>query len=314
MEKQDTEDKDSWFPKFDFEHAKKTLKNYRDSLKYNLSLIILVPTVLGGIWQLFELSSISISYIHFFSITQLVPDGLTILVFLFILFIQYSFFYRIIKEPEELAGYRHLYLENTNSKFKNFIVVLILLFATAIGTYYMYKYISRINNVNQFFMLLVWTNAALYFGVSIISSVFSRLKLFDKNTLTKFKFFFAIPFIYYSVMFTYHLVNYLQLPKDLANIKQIERSDITKGARVVYYNDKYVFIQEFDLLKFEKTGQYNLTNRVVSIEKLIAGKDSLIAVPKGYIYRVYKAFNTIDDREQIKRLSPYSVEHRLHPK
>lgn len=51
-------------------------------LKKHLSLIILFPTTIGGLWQLIELSSISPSYIRFFSISQVVPDGLLVLLFI----------------------------------------------------------------------------------------------------------------------------------------------------------------------------------------------------------------------------------------
>ena len=57
-------------------------------IKSNLALIILVPTMLGGIWQLLELLNISSSFIRFFSVSQLIPDGLLIL---FILLIIYTF-------------------------------------------------------------------------------------------------------------------------------------------------------------------------------------------------------------------------------
>ena len=53
----------------------------------DLSLIILLPTFLGGIWQLLELSSISTSFIRFFSISQLIPDGLLILFIFIIIYI-----------------------------------------------------------------------------------------------------------------------------------------------------------------------------------------------------------------------------------
>lgn len=47
-----------------------------------LSFIILIPAFIGGIWQLIELMSISQPYISFFSISQIVPDGILILIFL----------------------------------------------------------------------------------------------------------------------------------------------------------------------------------------------------------------------------------------
>ena len=48
-------------------------------IKENLSIIILLPTVLGGIWQTLELISIDLSFLRFFSVTQLVSDGIVAL-------------------------------------------------------------------------------------------------------------------------------------------------------------------------------------------------------------------------------------------
>ncbi|SHN45544.1 hypothetical protein SAMN05216311_120100 [Chitinophaga sp. CF418] len=48
-------------------------------LKENTKALIVVPTVVGGIWQMMELLSIGTSFLRFFSITQLVSDGLLIL-------------------------------------------------------------------------------------------------------------------------------------------------------------------------------------------------------------------------------------------
>lgn len=51
-------------------------------LKDNLSMIILLPTISGGVWQLMELFTMGTAYIRFFSISQLIPDGILILVFM----------------------------------------------------------------------------------------------------------------------------------------------------------------------------------------------------------------------------------------
>ena len=55
------------------------LKIEINRIKDNLSMIVLLPTLLGGAWQLFELSSISTSFVRFFSVGQLIGDGILIL-------------------------------------------------------------------------------------------------------------------------------------------------------------------------------------------------------------------------------------------
>lgn len=53
-------------------------------------MLVLVPAILGGIWQLTELASIGTSYIRFFSVSQLVSDGLLIMFLLFIVLYSFS--------------------------------------------------------------------------------------------------------------------------------------------------------------------------------------------------------------------------------
>ena len=53
---------------------------YIKLLKEYLPLVIIVPPFFGGIWQIIELSSMSMSYVRFFSITQLIADGLLIII------------------------------------------------------------------------------------------------------------------------------------------------------------------------------------------------------------------------------------------
>lgn len=67
------------------------IEKYLDQIKKNLSLILLLPTLLGGLWQLFELSKMSISFIRFFSATQLLPDGLLVLLITTLLYITFKF-------------------------------------------------------------------------------------------------------------------------------------------------------------------------------------------------------------------------------
>lgn len=58
------------------------LKNHLsfNNFKENLPIILIIPTSLGGIWQLLELSNLGIPYIRFFSVAQLLPDGLVVIV------------------------------------------------------------------------------------------------------------------------------------------------------------------------------------------------------------------------------------------
>lgn len=58
------------------------LKRNYTIIKNNIAMIALIPTFAGGLLQLIKLGLISVSMIRFFSISQLVTDGIIILLFL----------------------------------------------------------------------------------------------------------------------------------------------------------------------------------------------------------------------------------------
>lgn len=60
------------------------MKKYLDLIKENFNLIVAIPPILGALWQITELSRLSLSYIRFFSISQLVADGVLILILLLV--------------------------------------------------------------------------------------------------------------------------------------------------------------------------------------------------------------------------------------
>lgn len=119
-------------------------------IKDNLPLIVLLPAILGGLWQLIELSKMSISFIRFFSPTQLLPDGLLMLFVVFVLYFAYKigefnnkkkrFKRKIIdiseKKPSDFQHYfikvihvnKLIYIDNPIYQKKNVPVNIILIF------------------------------------------------------------------------------------------------------------------------------------------------------------------------------------------
>ena len=47
-------------------------------MQKHIGIIVLLPTIIGGIWQILELGSLGTPYIRFFSVSQLVSDGLLV--------------------------------------------------------------------------------------------------------------------------------------------------------------------------------------------------------------------------------------------
>ncbi len=61
------------------EKYKSFFTKHYNLIKKNYKIILFLPTFLGGLWQVFELSSISTAFIRFFSFSQLVSDGILII-------------------------------------------------------------------------------------------------------------------------------------------------------------------------------------------------------------------------------------------
>ncbi|MGJ8548987.1 hypothetical protein [Winogradskyella wichelsiae] len=56
------------------------IKKWYCRIKNNITMILLVPTFIGGLWQVFSLLSLGFEYLRFFSVTQLVADGLLMII------------------------------------------------------------------------------------------------------------------------------------------------------------------------------------------------------------------------------------------
>lgn len=88
-------------------------KNIVEEIKFIMPLVLFLPPLLGGIWQLIELYKIDPAYIRFFSATQLLPDGL--LMFIILLSLAPTIVMLII--INKIIPY-NLLIENKKVKFK----------------------------------------------------------------------------------------------------------------------------------------------------------------------------------------------------
>ncbi|WP_405226322.1 hypothetical protein [Dokdonia sp. Asnod1-B02] len=73
------------------------LQNSLSWIKDNLTLIAVSVTLVGGIWQLLELLLLGIPYVRFFSASQLLADGIIVLLISLIGLLVYGFSYTIEK-------------------------------------------------------------------------------------------------------------------------------------------------------------------------------------------------------------------------
>lgn len=226
-----------------FQGVIKTIKNrisYLSNLiKDNIAIIVLIPTVLGGLIQLFKLGMIDLRYIRYFSVTQLVPDGLlAILLLCIITVIVYThnnfLLIKLSFIPEKLT---------TKLKLRSLISSLVIATGQAISiTYAVVEMPSTeelLNSSNYF----IAVNAVIYVG--ILAMVFycfkyinlekeylrdtdhvvlidNKLLKTSKSIFSAFSLILLISFIVIFLRMTYFFIEYMNEAKGTYNYSKIE--------------------------------------------------------------------------------------------
>jgi hypothetical protein len=231
-------------------------KNFKKSplkgLKNNLNLIIILPALLGGLWQLIELSRISFSFIRFFSVSQIIPDGLLILLFLtiftisvFILF----YFWKKLDSEEEIEN-------NVPIKKGNFflaILFLLLFFACIFLVIYSNNYfIENIESIVSLFLYLPSNIVITLFSFAFLG--YSTLHCKDiralhhlKKVASNISIVFLIVQGIMLIAFMVQFHNVFLLPAELKNVDNLickaEKVEDIGNFEILYSNDKYIFVR-----------------------------------------------------------------------
>jgi len=155
-------------------------------IKNNLAIILLFPALLGGLWQLIELSKMSISFIRFFSPTQLLPDGLLIL---FMLGISYLSVQLVLSRySDKKINFKRKILNISLTKPSDFI----------------HSYIKPIE-MNKLELIdnpiyrkdLIWFRILIViFGILLMVSIFYFFSSLDKYTFISF----LLPLMLFSMV------------------------------------------------------------------------------------------------------------------
>lgn len=257
------------------------MKKYLELLKENFSLIVAIPPLLGAIWQLLKLSQISPSYIRFFSISQMLPDGIIILIVMFILSIFFILNYIIWKknisfnDKKVIINFSKKTLTNsTNAEKPNKFIGGFLLFISLIIPMSLYALNIYLNkNIEGIYLMLFVLPLNFIVLVSTPFIIFkgeSHLKPFDSkfsNKLVLLNFVCILYSAYLITTFYYSEFNKkILFPNNLVNQSKIENSIKTEfpntNIKLLYNNDKYLFYSIVDSkMKTEKI-------KIVSFDKL----------------------------------------------
>lgn len=285
---------------------KDILLKYLDFLKEYLAIFVLVPTLLGGAWQLISLAKLGISYIRFFSISQLVSDGIIMIGALLLMSLITLYSYWMGKNLSK-------YIKEKKNNVRSLIIQVILHFAALIilsseivlGFKYLvssFKMEIRGDVIALIFIFLPLINFVLQ-ATSIKLHRIIRVFYYRKLRLIRNRFFqiiiklanriydfysrmviFVIGLsVFFWVIFTFNLlfsVSNYYLADNLVNLSKIdelllERYKLTPDDfRISYMNDTYIFI-EYSELPQNQIDELIANDKTVPYEVIILKTDVL---------------------------------------
>ncbi|OCB70199.1 hypothetical protein [Flavobacterium crassostreae] len=230
-------------------------------LKENLNIIIVVPAFIGGLWQALELMNIDYSYIRFFSISQIVPDGILILIFLIIafssamfgLFADTIFFIKDETKPIEYLGTDD-YEKYRKKELRKWKILFVLIYVGSLAYYIRFMFSKPIYREFKFDVVLI---CLIIFW---LNNVLNRCYYFAKDTSKElFKmcnFFLLILYLIIGNYFSKNLHKIFIVPDNIINIEKVISEVNIKfpnsKQELLYFNDKYIFFKITDKLKKEK--------------------------------------------------------------
>lgn len=212
------------------------LKKYINLIKNNLTIITLFPTLIGAIWQIVQLATISVNMIRFFSISQFICDGLIILGFLFFAFVLICpLLFNIILQKE------HSYKLKEKKAF-----YILLLFLLLLGVLFSFSHFNLIQyiTIDRSISLIITYVAASAFIFCLNSFGIKWIRNYVIFNITYF-------FLYVILSIVITIISVNNISKNLSEINnftvlidKLEREDCySKKPNVLYFNDKYIFIE-----------------------------------------------------------------------
>ncbi|WP_298553295.1 hypothetical protein [uncultured Algibacter sp.] len=256
---------------------KNHLKNWYFIAKNNIAMILLIPTLVGGIWQILSLLTLGFEYIRFFSVSQLVADGLLMIIVIpiivFFPFLIYHMFKSImgetIKKKNKYSFLRELFFllismfflvlliyhyMNGNGKPSSFFLFLtIMIYIPLIETYYILgerieKKLSVYSRLFKMRSKSIIQNIITYI-LFLIESVFGFIWAIILSLST-----FLLLILFFSVVD--FLGDYF-ISDNLSNIKNVEETIKNEYGispheySIKYFNDSYIFVEHITVSEHE---------------------------------------------------------------
>lgn len=231
-------------------------------LKEYLSVIIIVPAFIGGLWQAMELINISYPFLRFFSISQIVADGVLILSFFLIALLPNAISY-VFQKMFDFTKHKSEKEEEITEEKKeqnrkrdvriSFIIFCILLIAGVI--YFLFNMGSK-NKAADLNISVMLATTFIYGLNMLLNFCYVPSNFVGKEI---FKFCNILIFLFYLIVGVYfckQIHNTFLLTDNLDNIKNInyllDEKYPDEQKEILYFNDKYIFIKIYNKNFFNK--------------------------------------------------------------
>ncbi len=258
------------------------IKKPIEDIKFYLPILVILPAILGGIWQLIELLKIDPSFIRFFSATQLLPDGIlmlmvvitTVPLFLIIYILDVNIFINddkitVIPPP----SHKHFYiLKNKQRKinYKSYckdVLPLGSLFTLTLITVMLFGYLIIKIEETSLLTLLIRLFFSFFFLAFTIYAYGERWRCSNNRIINKIKnnryFIYFFTFLHTIIVTIIKFIilvliplfivlsihNEYLFPNNLENVKNIDQNikgKTYKSSKLLYLNDKYIFLEHID--------------------------------------------------------------------
>lgn len=289
----------------DFEQLQIIFNFFKRGICYfskHLSLLLLVPALLGGIWQIIELSQMSFSYIRFFSPGQVLADGLLLLILVifflgtfFFLRTIYNYYLNLISEDDS-SDDDSIEIPSKTSYIKCVSLFLLYIILLLFEVYTLLNILKKPDSIFTILILLPVVTIILYLALAawMIANLSIIRTWLYKNILRHTIWLWLITIVISFFLTASSFRKSFILPKNLVNtdiiVHQITEANPDSQPEIVYNNDKYLFI-ELNNFFYLHNKHVNRAMLIVPIEDIFHLSDVKYKLPdyNKAAYHFYKA-------------------------
>lgn len=226
--------------------------------KENMPFILIIISGMGAAIQIIELSKIDLTYLRFFSVSQLAADGALVTITVLVSYIMYRFYITTLMVMPLITNLEKA-VKDKDEKYAPENGILVVLFSYSVSGAALYMNIGPFKDA--LLLMIVLSSmmlAGLTFSLKYLWLFNKQARIIEAVKVTWFKLvrellMIAVP----ATMLAYTVINlgniYLDLykiptPERLANYEYVKNrieEDYGKGQEynIRYFNDKYTFIE-----------------------------------------------------------------------